>query len=437
MAASVLAGLHYAWAGVNFRSGAVGGVLVDANGVLTAPQRDDFGRLRELRQQIMRDVPADVKQVSPMRMVSLRALEEAIAQRKQKAEMPMLTDEMNYLAGLTRIQFVFVFPEHNDIVLAGPAEGWKIDQRGFVVGAETGKPTLQLDHLLVALRTAQSAQQQAISCSIDPTEEGVRRFKTFMGSQRQFNPAVVDGAEQALGMQTITITGVPATSDFARVLVAADYRMKRLAMGFDQSPVKGMDSYLSMIASASAVPTNAMPRWWLAPNYDALLKDAEGLSWELRGQGVKVMTEDEIVAAAGTRQQTGKASLIAQRWADTMTEKYDELCLREPIFGDLRNVMDMAVVGALIAREGLTEKAGHSFPLLLNPTDLAVDDFPAPRQVSSKVSALKKGSNWIITASGGVEINSWAVAEKTKAEPAVATSRKQAAPLAGGKWWWD
>jgi hypothetical protein len=258
-----------------------------------------------------------------------------------------------------------------------------------------------------------------------------------MASQRQFNESVPAGAEKALGMQTITITGVPSTSDMARVLVAADYRMKRLAMGLDNSPVKGLDSYLKMIASASAVPTNAMPRWWLAPNYDALLKDAEGLSWELRGQGVKVMTEDEIVGASGTRQQTGKGSAIAQRWADQMTARYDELCLHEPIFGDLRNVMDMAVVGALIARERLTEKAGYDFPLLLNPAALPTDQFPAPRHVESKVSTLKKGSSWIITASGGVEINSWAVAEKAQTAPEMLASRKQAAPLAGSKWWWD
>jgi hypothetical protein len=36
--------------------------------------------------------------------------------------------------------------------------------------------------------------------------------------------------KEAFGPQKITITGVPANSHFARVLTAADYRMKRLAM---------------------------------------------------------------------------------------------------------------------------------------------------------------------------------------------------------------
>ena len=48
------------------------------------------------------------------------------------------------LAGLQRLQYVFFYPQQNDIVIAGPAEGWledaaghltqlKIDARGQVV----------------------------------------------------------------------------------------------------------------------------------------------------------------------------------------------------------------------------------------------------------------------------------------------------------------
>ena len=58
--------------------------------------------------------------------------------------------------------------------------------------------------------------------------------------------------EQTLGPQQITFSGVPATSHFARVLVAADYRMKRLAMGFEPSPVRGLPSFLQMMQPPAA-----------------------------------------------------------------------------------------------------------------------------------------------------------------------------------------
>ncbi len=59
---------------------------------------------------------------------------------------------MQYLAGLQRIDYVFVFPEAHDIVIAGPAEGFAEDGAGRTVGLTTGRPPLRLDDLMVALR---------------------------------------------------------------------------------------------------------------------------------------------------------------------------------------------------------------------------------------------------------------------------------------------
>ena len=41
--------------------------------------------------------------------------------------------------------------EEQDIVLAGPGEGWKINEQGEVVGLTTGRPVMWLDDLVVAL----------------------------------------------------------------------------------------------------------------------------------------------------------------------------------------------------------------------------------------------------------------------------------------------
>ena len=68
-----------------------------------------------------------------MRAVSLKHLEAALA--KAHAEGKPLPPEVVYLAGLQRVRYVFVYPEQNDIVLAGPAEGWKMDALGNVVGS--------------------------------------------------------------------------------------------------------------------------------------------------------------------------------------------------------------------------------------------------------------------------------------------------------------
>jgi len=297
----------------------------------------------------------------------------------------------------------------------------------------TGRPVMLLDDLLVALRTAQAAARGGITCSINPTPEGLARIKApVRGSDPQ---VVARDLESALGMQRISVEGVPATSHFARVLVAADYRMKRIAMNFDPSPVRGLPNYLQMVRPSARALLS--PRFWLEPKYEALLRDADGLAFELRGSGVKAMTEEDHVAAGGGIEHSGKASPIAQRWADIMTAKYAELAVADPIFGQLQNCMDLAIVGALIAKERLTDKAGYSMPTLLESSEIQPVALNAPKQVPSKASTLKKGRNWVISVSGGVAIYSWSLADGAKQSDAATPVRAQAAPAENTNWWWN
>ena len=155
------------------RGGAVGGVKIDAEGVLANPTVSDLQDLQAAWQAGLEAIPGEMDDPSELRFVSLKHVEAEIA-RHRDALQP-LPDAVTYLAGLQRVQYVLVYPEQNDIVLAGPAEGWRIDSLGNTVGATSGRPVLLLDDLMVALRTATTSERTGISCSIDPTDEGVQR----------------------------------------------------------------------------------------------------------------------------------------------------------------------------------------------------------------------------------------------------------------------
>src|SRR5437764_2511591 len=141
-------------------NGAVGGVLIDARGVVARASPEAQDRLRATRQKVLRDVLDDLDRASELRKVSLRGLEQAITELRLKKQ--EVTDDVQNLAGLERIRYVFVDRERRDIVLAGPAEGWKVGPQGAIVGRKTGAPTLQLDDLVFALRTAEAAKDEAI-----------------------------------------------------------------------------------------------------------------------------------------------------------------------------------------------------------------------------------------------------------------------------------
>lgn len=417
-----------------FRSGAVGGVKVDVDGVLSNPEVGELKELQAAWQKGLEEVPADLEAWTDLRFVSLRQLESKIA-KATAADQP-IPDAVRFLAGLQRVKYVLVYPEKKDIVLAGPAEGWRVDAMGSVVGATSGRPVLTLDDLMVALRVAESSNQSGISCSIDPTPEGMQRLQQISNQfQPGINPRVAGRMmEEAVGMQTITVTGVPETSHFARVIVAADFRMKRLAMNFEPAPVDGLPSFLVMLKKGRGKANNMMPRFWLAPNYEPIRRDNDGLAWELRGQGVKCLTEQGFLNESGQKTSTGMADPVGQKWADAFTQKFDELAHEDSSFGQLRNVIDLAVVGALLVKERLMDKADLETPNLLNDQPLV--EFPAPRAVPSQASFVMAGRRPLVSVSGGVQIFPWQVADRTETSADLAQARIEQ-PVSEGGWYWQ
>lgn len=417
--------------------GAVGGVSVDSQGVLARAKNDTAGDLRQARLAALRVDSTEITQRSPLRKISLRRLEAAIAEHRRLGQ--PLPDEMQVLAGLQRLQYVFAYPEQQDVVLAGRAEGWRIDDRGNYLGTTTGLPVLQFADLIVALRGAQAAAVAGISCSIDPSPEGIGRLQRLMRQPGfRMSQTSLHGAERAVGPQTIRVTGVADTSRYARVMVAADFLMKRLAMNLERSPLDGLPSYLELVRrSKQRMPKNSLPRWWMTPRYESLLKSPDGLAWELRGSSVQALSEESLITESGGLASSGKAHRVAEQWAANFTSHYGSLAAAMPVFAELQNLMDLSVVAALLAQQDLPARCNSPLSLMLNPVDVQLASYPAARQVDSQASFVSKGNEWVLAVSGGVEINSWKHLEQPREDAGVAATWEQSRPKDQHRWWWD
>jgi hypothetical protein len=419
---------------------AVGGVMVDAQGVLRSATLDqrkaDLNMLRERVPQPQ----GDAAQAVPLRMISLAKLQSAVEQLANEGK--PLSDEMRYLAGLQRIQYVFVYPEQNDIVLAGPAEPWVVREDASVVGARNGRPVILLDDLIVALRSVEPARNEGLSCSIEPSPEGRKQLQNLLkrvNLRPGQNPTSLEPAmREAFGPQLIKLTGVPATSHYARTIVAADYQMKRIGMGLEEAPVNGLPSYL-VLARNQRHSSQSNPRWWMACNYDALSHNEDKLAWRISGQGVKTLAESDLVLADGRTERDQKSDKVAAKWAEMMTERFDDLASAQSVFGQLRNCFDLSVVATLIVQEQLAERASCNLSFLMGQSgqiDLA--EFPTPRSVDPQCSFIRGASGWMVTASGGVDVNAFEVVESQQLDPSLAQTHTQAKPAAdNGNWWWN
>ncbi|KAA1258477.1 hypothetical protein LF1_09970 [Rubripirellula obstinata] len=432
LAVSVHAGLL---GGGNQR--AVGGVIIDGSGIVRDANVEEKRELAEMLRAQMDAIGGDLQQADEMRMISLSGLQNAITAAAGKP----LPAEIAFLAGLQRVEYVLVDSENNDIVIGGPAEPWTVREDGSVVGAVSGHPTMRLADLAVAMRGLEQASAEGISCSIEPTPEGRRKLQQLLRGVKLRpgqNPAAMEESMKlAFGPQMIHLTGVPTDSRYARTMVAADFEMKRVAMGLTRSGVDDLPSYIAMSRNA-AHGAGQNPRWWMACDYEELTRSEDGMAWKMSGNRIKTMTEQDLIDQNGAAKGSGKQDKLAQAWADRMNSNLDKLSVQMPIFGELQNVMDMTVLATLIRQEGLAQKAGLDLSVLKgddSPVKLA--SYEVPRSVAPQCSFIRGRKGWIVTASGGVDINAFEVVEKQRVDDSI--SEKTDAKLASksDRWWWN
>lgn len=430
--------------------GLLSGVAIDADGVLrTKVIQDPTGQLiRQRLAQAKAALPADVATPSKLRKVSLNRLEAALKQRLEEGRRP--NEEMLHLAGLTRLRYVFFYPGSGDIVIAGPAEGWGEVMEGRPVGLVSGRPVLELQDLVVALRTfapgASRANNGAVFCSIDPTQEGLAKMQQFLRQiggratprDTQF---IVQGLRNSLGWQQISIGGVAPNTHFAQVMVEADYRMKLIGIGLEMPPVK-LVSYVARVNPAQ-VARNAMQRWYFVPNYECVRVAGDELAMELVGDGVKLVGEDEVVRPDGARQQAGTGNRASQQFVQGFTKAYPQLAQKSPVYAQLRNLIDMLVAAAFMESHGYYDKAGWRMEVLGNEAVYPVETHNAPQKVASAVNSLWRGNTLMTPIGGGVMIEprralaSESLLGDEDGKLQALHNEVDLSTLPKGSWWWD
>lgn len=426
------------------------GVRVDAKGVLrTLVFNDPTGQLTRQRINAAKaGLNRDLLKPSKLRKVSLNRLEKAMASLldEGKAE----TDEMKYLAGLTQITHVFYLPETKDVVIAGPAEGFYENIAGRVVGMSSRKSILQLQDLVVALRcfSPDGDQTRQIGCSIDPTQEGLKKMQDFMISisgkvqpTQQSANAVAAGLKNNLGLQTVSIVGISDKTHFAQVLVEADYRMKMIGIGLEK-PQARIPSYVSK-AKPAQVSRNALTRWFFEPDYESVLVSDDQNAMQLVGKGVKLITENEMVAPDGIRQRTNSKDIASMAFCSAFTRNYHQMADTTAVYAELKNLIDMSIVAAFIQKEDYFSRAGWDMTFFSDEEKFPVETYEAPKQVETAVNAIFKGGSLMTPVGGGVSIQPLkAVSEaKIKYDQKGLINKVRSTvdteSLDDGQWWWD
>ena len=428
------------------------GIVIDANGVLRTQTVAAAGLSAERLKAAVAGLPADLQTKSPLRKVALSRLEAEVA--KAAATGRGIPDELAKLAGMTRVQYVFIYPADGsgqdsgpgEVVLAGPAEPWVTDATGRVVGAASGTPTVLLEDLATAIRAFPPGQptDHTIGCSIDPTQEGLAAMQAYLRKLGRVNPKasasdIVHGMRESLGPQRIRVDGVSAASHFAQVMVEADYRMKLIGIGLEKPPVK-MNSWIEL-TSAGGVAANALQRWYFMPDYQCIRTSEDDLAIELVGRGVKLVGADEAVLPDGRRMTADRADRSSKTFTDTFTRKYPEIAARNPVYAQLRTLIDLAVLAAYLQEHDAYGRTQWDAAALRDEQICTVERFQPPAVVEPAINAVWRGSRLLTPIGGGVTLQPRMALDSPNLlmdeKGTVAAARGDKLAVPAGRWWWD
>ena len=260
---------------------ATAGVSIDSEGMIRrardVEKQPDLALLRA-RVKLAEQAPSN----DGLTYISLpRVLSQV--QELAKAGKP-IPQELRCLGGLTQLRYVFVYPDQKDLVLAGTAE--EIDGSNAIepLGKTSGRPVLQLEDLIVALRTIDQPTGKAFfGCSIDTNPEALKKSdevatKYAKASKEELTKRLIE----AIGPQKVSVINTAADTRLAFIMVAADFKLKRHTMGLESSPVVPIGHAVDNSRSAAC-------RFWFAPSYDPLLVSAAGDAYAIRGQRLKLL----------------------------------------------------------------------------------------------------------------------------------------------------
>lgn len=373
------------------------GIHLDPDGVLSSRSTDPDPELAEIRKKASKQ-----EKEGALAYISLpRLLDRA---RKHIEAGEPLPDEVRYLGGLVRLQYVFVFPEEGDLVIAGPSEPFDASKNAYrPLGRVTGRPVLHLEDLVAALRAFRpGSSPDRIGCDIVITQEIARRVNDKVKEVEKKILAGMKPAEaarqiaEAGGNQPVKIYGVDPNTRFAFVCVEADYRLKQLGLDLLPSPVRGVKSYF-----ANLTRPEPHHRFSLESHYDAVNSSPDGNAFEFRGPSLKV--EGGILHLEGT--EKGDASKAAQKFMDACNRNFSSLAEALLSWADLQNLGDLSLLAALIAKEGLAAKARWDPAWALDPKGFPVTEIKAPESAKVVCNHRFSGGMLLLT-SGGVGL--WA-----------------------------
>lgn len=341
-------------------------VIVALSVLLPACKRKPGSQAMTSRNQIEKvSYGSNVSGGQGIRAVSLKVL---ATQADRCMRSGNCSEDVVFLGEIEKVAGYVIDEKNKDIILYGEAGG--------------GRPPLHLEDFVLALRNAwlKYAELKGNTyfysdpgCSIDPNPLVIDELQRIpmvsggRGGQRDDQAFISKWQSVCSKQQMVRVLGLPFDTHFAKVMVDADYYMKRLVNGSVDLGIEGFRSLTDMNMDIARQDIErgrrtAMPmqlnRFWFYPGENSF-EEAQGIA-EIKSSPVTLLTEAEFLTTRGEMKGSGKVDPLAANFTQSFTSKYDEIAKKKTIYAELEGLFRLVALAKLMKTKDVETEAGFS-----------------------------------------------------------------------------
>jgi hypothetical protein len=352
--------------------------------------------------------------------ISLKAISSELQTCQTRGNCP--TDILT-MYGVTQITGYVIDANAHDVIVIGTSD--------------KGAPTLYTEDFVTALKNALRLYARREGnilyysnpgVSIDPDPNVLTQLDQFADrAQRSTTKEARDNAIDAWCKecelpQNVRVMGIPFDSHFAKVMVEADYLMKRIADG--TAPVDGFEglSDLSLRQAIEAIQQNSggavsiasMNRFWFYPGRHIYSEDA--ITVVIRLSDVILLDEAQHITQEGQVAASGRIDPLARKFACDFSRNYPAVAAvpRYHIYAELEGLFRWIALAKLMVSNNAFDAAGFTPTWLLD--GFRMSNVSVPRKLVGIATvkkwdhvesdgSLRREINLRLPSCGGVEIS--------------------------------
>ena len=330
------------------------------------------GNITKHANQINKQSIESLKIFGVRRALSLKVLQQQLRACSSRKN---CSNKVKYMGGMTYIAGYLLDRANQDIILLGRADEGspRLHTDDFIL-------TLQNSWYRYAKRSGHTVYYRDIGCTIDPQPSVLKKLqsvgaKLSKARSQQATAKQLQAWNQICRLpQRVKVFGIPNDTRLSKIIVNADYLLKKIVDGSVPSRVKAVPSLLAMTKlnvrqqlnrnDGVAIDLDSMNRFWLASGSNQFSYYRNIVF--LKKSPIILKTESERLRRDGKRiKSTGKVNRLASKFAANFSKHYEQISRQHKIYKDLNNVFRFAAISKALKNKKAFEKADFSGTYIL------------------------------------------------------------------------